>query len=136
MQRKYTFKQSVSSFSWLRLIGIILITTFFGSFQDLKAQLDVGITALVAPASPVCPALKQTITVALKNYDASTIDFAVSNVTITVNITGASTQSFNTLLTSGTLAAGASQNVDVTLLADLSHTGVNSFDAWPQLPAM
>lgn len=93
------------------------------------AVVDVGVTALVNPASPTCAGINQTVSVTIMNHESTAINFASNNVTVFVNITGASTQNFNTTLNSGTLGAGASQSVIITNLANLSASGVHTFNA-------
>ena len=114
------------------LFGLaIVFTMFILGNTKVQAQVveDLGALALVAPTSPMCAATNQTITVTVKNYGATTIDFSVTHFTVTVNISGASTQYFDTGLNSGTLAAGATLDVIVTTIADLSASGTQIFDA-------
>jgi len=97
---------------------------------QLFSQVDVGATTLVNPTSPICGNSNQPITVTIFNYSASTINFAVNNVTVNVSITGASIQTFNSpVINTGSLASGASMNVLVTPSCNLSAIGVHTFNA-------
>ena len=128
-------KNATSCFRTIRCKwpSFLAIAAFFlCDFQKVEAQ-DVGATVLVDPYSTVCAATNQNVTVAIKNYDTQTIDFAINSVTITVNITGASTQTFNTTLSNGTLAAGATQNVIVATTSNLSTSGTHIFNAFTTL---
>lgn len=91
--------------------------------------LDVGITAIIAPAATLCPSANETVTVTLSNFSASPIDFSINPVAINVNVTGASTQSFNIIVNMGTLAAGDSVHVNVTLSCNLTVPGIHIFNA-------
>lgn len=111
-------------------IAILSLMTCFGAMAQ-----DMGVQVMVTPSvSSMCGATNQTIVVNVKNFDVNAINFATLNCPITVNITGASTQTFNTSLTTGTLAAGASMNVTVTNVADLSAAGTQTFNAFTLLP--
>ncbi|MBK7376716.1 MAG: right-handed parallel beta-helix repeat-containing protein [Chitinophagaceae bacterium] len=89
--------------------------------------VDMGATALVAPAASGCYTAAETVTVTIRNFGASTIDFAVDNVTVTVTATGGYNQ--NVILNSGTLAAGATQNVSMPATINMSANGVYTFNA-------
>jgi gliding motility-associated-like protein len=91
--------------------------------------VDVGITAITAPSSPLCPASNQTITVTVNNFSSSAIDFTIKPVTINVTITGASSQTFNSVVNTGSLAPGASQSINITTACNLTAGGTHSFNA-------
>ena len=109
-----------------------LITLFFTFllFSISFGQVDMQAVTVIAPNSPLCSDATSTITVRIKNNAGvliPPIDYSVNNVTVTVNITGASTQSFSSVLTSGTLASQTTQNVILTLIGDLSAIGSHTF---------
>ncbi|MGC8866461.1 MAG: BNR-repeat neuraminidase N-terminal domain-containing protein, partial [Bacteroidales bacterium] len=52
------------------------------------AAIDLGATALVAPAATGCYGAAETVTVTIKNYGTSTLDFSVNNATVTTDVTG------------------------------------------------
>ncbi|MES2555705.1 MAG: gliding motility-associated C-terminal domain-containing protein [Bacteroidota bacterium] len=96
----------------------------------LLAQVDVGATSIVNPTTPVCGNSNQPIDVVIFNYSPSTINFAINNVTVNVSITGASIQTFNSpVISSGSLASGASMVVNVTPSCNLSAIGTHTFNA-------
>ncbi len=96
----------------------------------LFAQVDVGAISIINPTTPVCGNSNQPIDVVIFNYSPSTINFALNNVTVNVSITGASIQTFNSpVITSGTLASGASMIVNVTPSCNLSAIGTHTFNA-------
>jgi subtilisin-like proprotein convertase family protein len=93
--------------------------------------LDMGATALVAPvpASSTCGGNSaQTVTVTIKNYAGATTDFSLNPVTVTVNVTGAVTQTLTTTINSGTLAPNATQNVNVGTF-NMTTGGTYTFNA-------
>ena len=95
------------------------------------AGLDVGVTALVSPSTSGCFTSTEMVTVTLKNYSLTTIDFSVNNVTVTVNATGGYNSSIT--LTSGTLASDATQNVTVPATIDLTTNGTYTFNSFSTL---
>lgn len=96
----------------------------------LLAQVDVGATSILNPTTPVCGNSNQPIDVVIFNYSPSTINFAINNVTVNVSITGASIQTFNSpVISSGSLASGASMVVNVTPSCNLSAIGTHTFNA-------
>ncbi|MEJ5302013.1 MAG: fibronectin type III domain-containing protein [Bacteroidales bacterium] len=94
------------------------------------SSLDMGATALVNPPSSGCYGASETVTVTIKNYGTSTIDFSVNPVTVTTNVTGAGTQTLTGTVNSGTLAPGATTNVNMSSTLDMTTTGTYTFDAY------
>ena len=127
MIKKITSEFQVSKCKWLFQISLVLI--FVAGFQQAQSQ-DIGVTALVAPTSPLCAANNQSVVVKIKNFDAATINYAVDTVVVTVEITGASAQTFADTLYLGTLAFDSIQNVTVTSLCDLSSVGTHIFKVY------
>jgi trimeric autotransporter adhesin len=77
------------------------------------AALDAGIQLLASPLAADCPNPSQAVVVRLRNNGSAILDMAVNNVPITVNITGAITQTLSNTLTTGTLAPGATLDVNM-----------------------
>jgi len=127
MLKNITSKFQVSKCKWVFQVSFILF--FVAGFEQIQAQ-DMGATALVAPVTPMCAANNQSVVVTIKNFDAGTIDYAVDSVVVTVNITGASTQTFIDTLYLGTLALNVTQDVTVTTMCDLSASGTHIFRAY------
>jgi hypothetical protein len=91
--------------------------------------LDMGATALVAPAASGCYTSAETVTVTIKNYGTALMDFTVNPTTVNVQVTGAVTQSLSALVNSGTLASGGSTNVNMTATLDMTPAGTYNFSA-------
>ncbi len=101
-----------------------------GADEFFVPPLDMAVTALVSPAaSTQCFSNAETVTVTIQNLSGNTIDFSVDNVTVNVNVTGAVTQTLSVTLTSGTLAAGATQNVNMSTTLNMNTLGVYTFNA-------
>lgn len=125
MIKNITSKFQVSNCKWV----FPLMVLFVANFQKAYAQ-DMGVTALVAPITPICAANNQSVVVRINNFDAGIIDYSVDSVVVTVNITGASTQTFKDTLYLGTLAFNVTQDVTVTTMCDLSASGTHIFRAY------
>ena len=83
----------------------------------------VGFTGL--PAS-TCPNNSVPVTTTIRNMGANTLDFSTANTTITVNVTGASTQTLTVTLNNGTLAPNATMDVPVFPNANFSAGGTHT----------
>ncbi|MGB3079453.1 MAG: hypothetical protein WBB31_10290, partial [Saprospiraceae bacterium] len=92
--------------------------------------LDMGATALVAPALAGCYTAAETVTVTIKNYGAGTQDFSINPVLVTVNATNAIMYTGTNLVNTGTLASGASMNVDMTSTINMTGVGTYTFNAF------
>lgn len=91
---------------------------------------DVGLSALVTPAVPTgCLTATETVSVTLKNYGLTTIDFSTNNVTVTVTATGPTgPYSSNIVISSGTLASNATQTVTLPATIDMTLRGTYTFN--------
>lgn len=88
-------------------------------------KIDGSITALVAPTSAfACFTSTEQVTVTFRNL-AGGIDFSVTPVTITVNVSGPAAATLTATINTGTLAAGAS--LDVPLSPTLNMTSVGTY---------
>ena len=97
--------------------------------DEFSTNLDVAAGSLVSPvAANQCFTNAETVTVSITNANATTtLNFANTPVTVTVTITGpGAPQTLTQVVNTGTLAAGASQNVTFTGTADLSTVGTYS----------
>lgn len=88
---------------------------------------DAGVSALTSPATNGCYGAAENLVVTIKNYGTA----SVSNIPVTVVVSGAATQTSNATYT-GTLAAGASVNFTVATLNMLT-AGTYSFNAYTTL---
>lgn len=95
---------------------------------------DVGIEYLTAPGCNYSNAADVTVT--LRNFSNTTIDFAATPVTITGNVRNPQqTESpFSLTKNTGTLAAGASEQITVLSNYDFTKRGYHLFSAKTTLP--
>lgn len=84
---------------------------------------DVGVTAIVAPATGTCYANNENVVVTVRNYGSS----SVSNIPVVVNVGGVNPQTINGTYT-GPLAIGASANFTVGTV-NMQIGGAYSFTA-------
>ncbi|GAA4352835.1 hypothetical protein GCM10023185_12880 [Hymenobacter saemangeumensis] len=97
-----------------------------GAYEFVPAAISIRPTALTAPASTGCYGTDEAVSVSVQNSGAATLDFAANPLTVTVNVTGAVTATVSTTISTGTLAAGASQSVAVGTL-NMSAAGTYTF---------
>ncbi|MEZ4828067.1 MAG: GEVED domain-containing protein [Bacteroidia bacterium] len=131
---------AIDSTVQLRFVGV-----FGPSFQSNMAiddisiynasPIDVAAVSIVSPTDPACYGTSEAVTVRIQNVGTSPLNFATDNITITLNISGASSQTFSPTLTSGTLAVLATQDVVVTTNADLSNGGTHVLQAIASTPS-
>lgn len=92
--------------------------------------IDMGAVVIDAPGSGsfLTP---QTVGVTITNFEQIPIDFSTDSVTVTLDITGPIAGTFDTTLTTGTLAAGDSLVLPaLTTQADFSQGGVYTLTAY------
>ncbi len=104
-------------------------TPDIGADEFNVSALDMGATALVTPASPVCNNAAATVTVTIKNFGSAAIDFSVNPTTLTTNVSGAATATLTEIINTGTLAAGATQNVVMATTLNMAIGGTYTFNA-------
>ncbi len=130
MQKSNTIKIQPKGYKLLFRVALMLC--FIGIFQHAQSQ-DVGVVSLLAPDSSICAATNQTVVVRIKNFGSDSVYYNVDTVIVTVNITGASTQTYNDTLIVGNLAPDSIQDITVTFLCDLSASGTHIFNAYTTL---
>ena len=93
--------------------------------------VDMGVFALIAPAAPSgCYSSHEYIIVTIKNFSADPIDFSVNPVTVAVTeTTSGGGFNINEILSSGVLAANATQNVTLTTTIDMTTSANYTFNA-------
>ncbi len=98
-----------------------------GNFTPTR---DVGITALTAPSSgSSCFSATETVTVTLKNFGGTTLNFATNPVTVSGTVTGPTTTTLTpVVINTGTLGAGATQPVTFVTTANMSLAGTYTFN--------
>jgi len=119
-----------------------ITTDFDGQIRDALTP-DIGADELPAavgtdmkPVALVSPAVvaggcynNETLTVSVKNNSATAINLAGSPVTVKVVVSGVAAATYTTVLNSGTLAAGAVQNVTMaTPGSTLNMTAYGQYD--------
>lgn len=93
--------------------------------------LDMGAFALAAPGTIGCYSSSETVTITIKNFGTALIDYSANPCTVNATVSGPNPQSFTpVVLSSGTLASGATQDVVVSLSYDMSAAGTYTFDAF------
>ncbi|MEQ8909143.1 MAG: T9SS type A sorting domain-containing protein [Vicingaceae bacterium] len=102
---------------------------------DIVAPIDAGLTGQPEPIddSLQCYTATEPVSIDLINSGTSALDFSTDNATITVNVSGAITQTLTTTLTDNSLnggsalASGSSLNIPVGTI-DLTATGTYTFN--------
>jgi trimeric autotransporter adhesin len=126
--RVYTLKLRLAA-----LICSIIASAGFVRAEKMTMAIDVGATALASPASPACYGAAENISISIMNYGGTPVDFSADPVTVTVNITGAATQTLTTTVNTGTLAASSTMNVSVGTL-NMTAAGTYTFNASTSSP--
>ncbi len=94
-------------------------------------SLDVGAIGMTTPVvPPICYGSTETVTITIKNYGTSVIDFAANPVTVTTNVTGAATTSLTGTISAGTLAPDATTSVVMSTTLDMTASGTYTFNAY------
>lgn len=106
--------------------------TGFGVFGVTNSTNDIALTALVAPTTGGCKTAAEAVKVTIKNNAGFPIDFSKNNVVVSVTATGG--YSSTRTLTSGTLAANATQEVTLPATIDMSAGGSFTFNASATIP--
>ncbi len=100
-----------------------------GCYEFSVFALDAGAFALIAPAvGNGCYSATEPITIQIKNYGSTTLNFSTNPATITCNITGP-VNSTLTASPTGTVAPGAVMNVLLIGTADMSVNGTYTINA-------
>lgn len=93
-------------------------------------QKDVGVVAMIAPDSGKCYSTNEQIIVQIKNYGSQVFNFAQNPVSIHVAVSGAVNMIIPPVtLNTGTLALGATMNVNVTNTFPMVISGLYTFNA-------
>ncbi|MDF2437618.1 MAG: hypothetical protein K0Q95_1994 [Bacteroidota bacterium] len=112
-----------------RAIRCIALLSSLLCLQNTAKAQDVGISSLDIPYDSICSGISWPVVVTLNNYSQSPIDLSIQDVTIVVNVTGASSQTFTYVMNSGILSPYSTQQITVTSTADMSAPGIHIFDA-------
>ena len=90
-----------------------------GCYEFTIFPIDLGISTFISPDTSGCYDASTPVSVTLKNFGYSYINFALNPATISVNVSGVVNTQLSTILSSGTLAPGASM---VVILPSLNMT--------------
>ncbi|MGL5888759.1 MAG: hypothetical protein ACRC3B_02670, partial [Bacteroidia bacterium] len=97
-------------------------------FRIYDSQTDVSPFSMLSPALSLTNAVTETVTVEVKNTGTAPVRLSASSpITISVQVTGASTQNFSLQITSDTLLPGAVHAYTVTTACNLSNAGTHNF---------
>lgn len=93
--------------------------------------IDLGVTALLSPVSPVCPGPGKVMQVRVTNYSTYGADFSLSNLTVNMQVTlpNATVQSFSKVISSGTMAGSSTLDVTFNSVIDMSSPGNYTFNS-------
>ncbi|MEL6671984.1 MAG: GEVED domain-containing protein [Bacteroidota bacterium] len=91
--------------------------------------IDMAAVEVVTPNAAACYTPAEDIIIQVRNEGNNVIDFSVNPMTVTVDVTGASTQNFSTTVNTGTLAVLGTQDVLVTSAGDFSAVGIHAITA-------
>ncbi len=99
-------------------------------FDGAVFPINMSATALVGPIG-TCATTGKTVVVRIKNNSpTTTIDFSVNNVTVNADVTGPNATTFTpVVLSTDTLASGASMDVTISTTYDMSLMGTYTFNA-------
>ncbi len=102
-------------------------------FDGTMFPINMGAMLLASPSGPgsTCAISGKTVSIRIKNYSLSNaIDFAVNPVTVTASVSGSNPVTFTpVVLSTGTLAVGATQDIVFSTNYDMSAIGTYTFDA-------
>lgn len=103
-------------------------TPDMGAYEFSVAPTDIGMYTFDSPNSLGCYSSTQSITVSVKNYGSSTIDFSVNPVTVSADVSGPiPTTTVSSTVSTGTLAAGATMSVTLAPTYDMTANGTYTF---------
>ncbi len=91
--------------------------------------IDIGAKKMISPAANGCSGINETVTIGVKNYGTNTLNFSLTPMTLNVSISGASTQSFSTVISSGILLPDSIFNAVSTVIANFSAVGTHIINA-------
>jgi len=102
------------------------------------AGLDISPQLIVSPTTVAtgCYTNAETITIRIRNNSIDPIDFSVNPVTITVHVTGATTATYSTAVTLGTLASSATNDFTVSVpspFINMTTAGTYNFEVIAQV---
>ena len=109
----------------------------WGEVEDYNVTLlfpfpvDLTVTQLINPLSSKNCFGTDTIVARIQNYGSNIMDFSVTPAVLTVEVSGAATNTFTLGINTGTLGIFGAQNYTVTTNYNMSTVGTYSFKAYP-----
>lgn len=94
------------------------------------AGVDLIAISLLNPVVKTCYTNAETVTMRIQNGSSSLHDFSVNPVTLTINVTGATTATLNATVNTGTLASGATLDVNMSTTLDMSAVGTYTINGY------
>lgn len=91
--------------------------------------IDVGAKNVISPTANGCSGINETIAIGVQNYGTNTLNFSITPITLNVSISGASTQSFSTVISSGILLPDSILSAVATAIANFSAVGTHIINA-------
>ncbi len=102
-----------------------------GADEFTPSSLDIGALELALPLANGCFSSTESVSIRVKNYGLSTIDFSQDTLKVYAGVIGPLNQTFPAVVVSnGTLAAGSTQDVLVSNAFNMSASGTYYFDAY------
>lgn len=99
-----------------------------GDFSPVT--LDVSALSLIRPFLTGCPVSSDTVSVRIINNSPMSLDFSVNPVTITASVSGPNPVTFSpVVINTGTLAGGATMDIDVSTNYNMTAAGTYTFNA-------
>lgn len=100
-------------------------------FSTLTAGLNFSANSLTTPSviTSGCYTTTETVTIKIRNSSTVTHNFATNPVLVTVNITGAVTQTLTKTVNTGTLNSDATLDVVMNTTLNMSTPGTYTFNA-------
>lgn len=105
-----------------------LTTPDIGADEYTPSPFDLSVLSVSSPVQNGCFSNEETVTLLIKNLGTTAINFSVTPVIFTVNVSGASNQTTSYTLNNGTLASLGIMSVSVGAL-DLTVAGIHSLNA-------
>ncbi len=105
-------------------------TPDIGADEYTPIPFDLSMVAFVTPTTGGCfsAVTPETVTLRVKSFGTDPVDYSVTPLTLTVNVTGGATQTMTLVVNSGSIAPLATQDIAVGTI-NLGTQGVYNFTA-------
>ncbi|MBW7952828.1 MAG: hypothetical protein H3C56_09850, partial [Chitinophagaceae bacterium] len=103
-----------------------------GAYETVPVSgIEIQTDAIVSPSTVAsgCYTNAETITIRIRSNSIDPIDFSVNPVTITVNVTGATTATYSTIVNAGTLSYNSTDDFTVSVpSSSINMTTAGTYD--------